>query len=103
VAAREAPGWTHERDRPAAQLGGRLDLDEPRTVSFVVRIWLEETADEAGQAACRGYLTHVPSGQRRYLWSLDDIPGFIARYVEQLGARPTKSWRLQRWLRQRIR
>ena len=63
-----------------------MDLYEAHTHPFIVKIWLEESAEEAGQATWRGYITHVPSGQRRYLQSLDDIILFIKPYLEAMGA-----------------
>jgi hypothetical protein len=54
---------------------------------FIVRIWLEETAEEAGQAVWRGHITHVPSGERRYLKELDDIVAFVAPYLEEMGVK----------------
>ena len=35
------------------------------TLSFIVRIWVEETAEESGRSSWRGHITHVPSGERR--------------------------------------
>ena len=58
------------------------------SLSFVIRIWLEETAEEAGQAMWRGHLTHVPSGQRRYFASLPRLSELLTPYLEELGADP---------------
>jgi hypothetical protein len=65
------------------------------THSFVVKIWLEQPADETGPARWRGHITHVPSGHRRYLTTLTDVAGFIAPYLRQLGIWPGRSrgWR----------
>ena len=52
---------------------------------FIVKIWLEEMAQEAGQATWRGHITHVPSGKRRYIQDLDDIIAFITPYLRQMG------------------
>jgi hypothetical protein len=62
-----------------------VNVYEVNTHPFVVKIWLEESAEEAGQATWRGYITHVPSGKRRYLQTLDDIIAFIVPYLEELG------------------
>jgi hypothetical protein len=75
-----------------------MDVLESNTHSFVVRIWLEETAQEAGVAVWRGHITHVPGGERHYLSDLNGILLFIAPYLEQMGIRPTISWRVRRWL-----
>jgi hypothetical protein len=73
---------------------------ESTTHSFIVKVWLEETAQEAGRATWRGYITHVP-GERRYLHDLDDVTSFIAVYLETMGLDLGWRWRLRRWLRRR--
>ena len=45
--------------------------------SFIVKVWLEETVEEAGRAKWRGHITHVPGGERRYLQSLSGIATFV--------------------------
>jgi hypothetical protein len=51
---------------------------------FIVKVWLEETAEEAGLASWRGHITHVPSGRRQYFQDLDGIAAFVAPYLEQM-------------------
>ena len=53
--------------------------------SFITKIWLEETAEEAGQATWRGHVTHVPSGERQYVKTLGDIERFVAPYLQEMG------------------
>lgn len=79
-----------------------LDLSEAYTNSFIVRIWLEETAEEAGRATWRGHITHVPSGERRYLKDLDDIVAFIVPYLQRMGIEPSLIWRTRLWLKRRV-
>lgn len=71
--------------------------------SFIIKIWLEETAAEAGEATWRGHITHVPSGKRCYLDDLDGIAAFVAPYLEELGVSGTGHSRrrglLERWKR----
>ncbi len=62
-------------------------MQEPDTQSFVVKVWLEETVEEEGQAKWRGHVTHVTSGERRYLESLSGIVDFIMPYLERWGVR----------------
>ncbi len=62
-----------------------LNLFEGNTHPFIVKIWLEETAEETGRATWRGHITRVPSGERRDLDVLDDIIAFIAPYLEGMG------------------
>lgn len=78
-----------------------MDLLESHTHSFIVKIWLEETAEEAGRATWRGHITHVPSGERRYLKDLDGIAAFVVPYLEGMGVKPKVHWRLRRWLNHR--
>jgi hypothetical protein len=56
--------------------------------SFVVKIWLEETAEEGGQVIWRGHITHVPSGKRKYIRNLDGLTAFITPYLEEMGVEP---------------
>jgi hypothetical protein len=66
--------------------------------SFIVKVWLEEGA-KAGQVTWCGHITHVPSGERRYLRDLDDITTFIAAYLERMGVKPGIRWRIRQWLK----
>ena len=61
----------------------RLDAEPMMTLSFIVRLWLEETADEAGQPVWRGHVTHVPTGQRRHFAAPEEIPEIIRPYMSE--------------------
>jgi hypothetical protein len=50
--------------------------------SFIVKIWREEPGDPV---AWRGHVTHVPSGERVYLTSLNGLNTFIAPYLLEMG------------------
>ena len=78
---------------------GSTDLPESATHSFIIKIWLEETAEEAGWARWRGHITHVPDGKRRYLKELDEITAFVAPYLQEMGVKLGKRWRVKDWLR----
>lgn len=65
-----------------------MDWLEMTSHSFIVKIWLEETAAEAGQAKWRGHITHVPDGVRRYVESLDEISNFISAYLIAMEQAP---------------
>ena len=69
------------------------------THSFIVKIWLEDTAEEAKSVTWRGHITHVFSGKRRYLQDLDDIAAFITPYLRAMGGKPSLSWRIRQWFR----
>ena len=62
-------------------------MEEPDTQSFIVKVWLEETVQEAGRARWRGHVTHVMSGERRYLESLSTVTDFIKPYLERWGVK----------------
>jgi hypothetical protein len=70
---------------------------------FVIRIWLEEIAPEGGRPTWRGHITHVPSGEQRYLTDLDDILCFVCPYLEKMGVKFGLWWRIRHCLRLRAR
>ncbi len=75
-----------------------MDEIESAAQSFIVRVWIEERAEEGGQSTWRGHITHVPGGERRYLKNLDEIGDFISPYLERMGVKPGMRWRMRRWL-----
>lgn len=74
-----------------------MDLFEASTQSFIIKIWIEETAAEAGRTRWRGHITHVPSGQRRYLEHLEEILPFMEPHLRQIGIRVKRSWPFRQW------
>jgi hypothetical protein len=80
-----------------------METPEFQTHAFIVRVWLEETAEEAGRAMWRGHVTHVPSGARRYVKDLDEVVAFIVPYLQELGVRVALFWRVRAWLKQCIK
>lgn len=82
-----------------AQIKSGMDSLEATSHPFVIRIWLEERAQEAHGATWRGHITHVPSGERRYLQSLDDMASFVAPYLESMGIKPSLWWRVRQGLK----
>jgi hypothetical protein len=75
-----------------------MDEIESEAQSFIVRVWVEERAEGASRGVWRGHITHVPSGERRYLKSLDEIGDFVASYLKTMGVKPGIRWRMRRWL-----
>jgi hypothetical protein len=71
---------------------------ESKTHSFIVKLWLEETADESERPKWRGHITHVPDGARRYLDSVHGIPAFISSYLDSTGVKVRMFGRLRQWL-----
>lgn len=80
-----------------------MDTLESTTQSFIVKIWVEESAREDGQGVWHGHITHVPTGQRRYLKNLSEIEDFIAPYLEDMGARPGVRWRMRCWFKRVVK
>ncbi len=79
-----------------------MDPLEPDAQSFIVRVWVEERAEEGGRGLWRGHITHVSSSRRRYLKNLDEIGDFIEPYLEEMGIKPTIRWRMRRWMKRLI-
>jgi hypothetical protein len=63
-----------------------MDLPDTARHSFIVRIWLERTAEEAGEARWHGSIVHVPSGDGRTFDDLDTVADFIGLYLADMGA-----------------
>lgn len=62
-----------------------LNMFEATTHSFVIKIWLEETWEESDRAVWRGRITHVASGERKFIKDLPEILAFIWPYLDELG------------------
>lgn len=77
----------------------RLGLPELHTHSFIIKVWLEEPAEAADLAVWRGHITHVPSGERRYLKNPNEIIDFIVPYLEAMGVKLGMRWRMKQWLK----
>lgn len=73
--------------------------EEPNAQSFIVKVWVEEKAEEAGRGLWRGHITHVQSHQRRYLKSLGEIEDFIAPHLQEMGVNLGMRWRVRRWVK----
>jgi hypothetical protein len=71
---------------------------ESHTHSFIVKVWLEDSATEAGRPRWRGHITHVPGGERCYVQDPDSISAFVARYLERMGVKLGWRWRMRVWL-----
>jgi hypothetical protein len=76
-----------------------MDLSESNSQSFIVKVWVEDSAETGGQGVLRGHITHVSSHERRYLKNLGEIEDFIAPHLETMGVRLGTRWRLRRWLK----
>jgi hypothetical protein len=56
-------------------------MNEQKVQSYIVKIWIEETICERGKGAWRGYITHVSSGERHYVKSIDEITNFFQQHL----------------------
>jgi hypothetical protein len=75
-----------------------MSLYESSTHSFIVKIWLEERANESEPWTWRGHITHVQSGRRRYLSELDQVTDFIAVFLQGMGVQLGTCRRVKQWL-----
>jgi hypothetical protein len=61
-------------------------LEESHSIhSFIVKIWLEDRDENTHQTTWRGHITHVPSGERRYISTLEGIIEFILPHLKKMG------------------
>ena len=91
-------GQTKPGLRINEKVGTIMDLPEPGTQSFIVKIWVEESAGDTSRGVWHGHITHIPSHQRRYLQDLSDIQDFIIPHLEEMGVKVGKRRRLRGWL-----
>lgn len=82
---------------PAPHNRPNMDI-ESGTQSFVIKVWLEDTGEEATRATWRGHITHVPSGEKRYFKSPEEVTAFIASRLEAMGAAPQPRDWAERWI-----
>ena len=75
-----------------------MDILESSTHSFVIKIWLEETVEETGRTVWRGHITHVSSGERRFIKNLSEIHLFVTPYLQEAGVKLGLRERLISWL-----
>lgn len=59
--------------------------------SFILRVWLEESAGDEIPAVWRGSLTHVLSNRRSFFDRLERLPDLIRPYVEAMLAESPSS------------
>jgi hypothetical protein len=79
----------------------RSDLVEFITHSFVLKIWLEVTPTQIRRSSWRGHITHIPSGERRYVSNLFCILTFIMRYLKSMGIKFGRFWWVKDWFASR--
>jgi len=76
-----------------------MDLSESALHSFIIKLWLEADCNQSEPNVWRGYITHVPTGDRRYLKRLSDITDFVQEYVHDKHDRKDLRSRARNWLK----
>jgi hypothetical protein len=79
-----------------------MDVGEATVHSFIVKLWLEDDDGEGKRTAWHGYITHVPTGARRYLQNLSDVTEFIRQHLDENDARNSFKSRKGNWLKRLI-
>jgi hypothetical protein len=52
-----------------------------KILSYIVRVWLEESTSEKGRIIWRGHITPIPNGKRRYFTNVNEIPDLILAHL----------------------
>ncbi len=55
---------------------------EASLLSFVVRLWKEESSSEEQKISWRGHITLVPNGRRHYFTNISEIPDLIVAHLK---------------------
>ena len=55
---------------------------EAHILSFILRIWKDESTPESQDASWRGHITPVPNGKRHYFTNISEIPDLIATHLK---------------------
>ncbi|HXI25706.1 MAG TPA: hypothetical protein VNG71_17700 [Pyrinomonadaceae bacterium] len=76
-----------------------MDLSESTLHSFIIKLWLEADCSKSEPNVWRGYITHVPTGDRRYLKGLSDITDFVQEYLDDTHSRNNLKSRARKWLK----
>jgi hypothetical protein len=61
------------------------ELSEVNLQSFIVKIWVEEKREGEEAPPWRGSITHVVTGERRYIKSLNEITRYFKMYLLGIG------------------
>jgi hypothetical protein len=74
-----------------------MDVEHEQRHSFVVTIWREDAPAESPNRGWRGHITHVQSGERRYLRKLQEIVTFVGAHVGSLDRSNRRKGLLAPW------
>lgn len=84
-------------------MSNELESYETNTCVFVVKIWVEDSADGKIKTNWRGHIAHIPSNERRYFSDLFDIILFVLPYLRKMGIRISLFWQVINWYRSKSR
>jgi len=56
---------------------------EPDILSFIIRVWKEDTGMLNPKQIWRGHITALPFGERQYFTDIDQIPALIADHLNK--------------------
>ena len=76
-----------------------MDLAESTLHSFIIKLWLESDSNKNEENGWRGFITHVPSGDRRYIKRLSDITDFVQEYLDDTRGQTNSKSRARNWLK----
>jgi hypothetical protein len=62
----------------------------PTVVSFIVKIWIDESDDPDPAATWHGTVSEVTDGEKRYIKDLAEIVAFIGARLARLGVRVSR-------------
>lgn len=68
--------------------------------AFMIRFWLEDTAQNNKATPWHGQITHVSSGESRYIKDLHGLLDYAVHFLKSMGARIGWDWRIRSWLTQ---
>lgn len=55
---------------------------EANILSFIVRVWMEESTSEVRQPVWRGHVTPIPNGKRHYFKNIYEIPSILSTHLK---------------------
>ena len=76
-----------------------MDFAESQLHSFIIKLWLEDVAEDGNQPMWGGQIKHVPGGEQRHVRNLEEITDFIKPYLESMGVELDSCARLCRWMK----
>lgn len=73
-----------------------MDDPKPHSLSFIVRFWMEPSAEPGKPSQWKGFVENVEDEDHIYFSRLDDLMAFLANYLEKMGAKLDYATRIRR-------